>query len=63
MNGPGGGRLGEGPAPAPGHTCRVTFAEGMGLLVGSPVDERWCLSHQRDNVLLASDAKDDRLRL
>jgi hypothetical protein len=49
--------------PTADHTCRVAFAKATGLLAGSPVDDRWCLSSQRENVLSASTAKDPKLQL
>ena len=32
------------------HTCPVAWAAENGLLAGSPVDESWCLSAQREAV-------------
>ena len=36
------------------HTCPVAFAAEDGLLVGSPMDETWCLSFHREAVLAAT---------
>ena len=39
------------PVLAPDHTCPVAFGARHGLLTGSPVNEQWCLSYQRQALL------------
>jgi hypothetical protein len=39
------------PVPAPDHTCPIAFGARHGLLAGSPVNERWCFSCQRQSLV------------